>query len=183
MSKAPAAARAQPEPEEAAAVYVPLDQLHGWDRNPRINDHVVDDVAASITKFGFGNPILARKANGEIIAGHTRMKAALKLGLERVPVRYLDLSEREAHLLALADNKLAERADWAEADLLTLLREFDTEEVELAGWGTDEIEKMAAKILAKDADTDGATEVNPDEYEFAHRCPKCGFEFNDKDKP
>ncbi len=177
------AVRKEEPQQEAAAVYVALDQLHGWDRNPRVNDHVVDDVVDSIERFGFGNPILARKENGEIIAGHTRMKAALKLGLDRVPVRYLDLTEREAHLLALADNKLAERADWNEVELLSLLREFDTEEVALAGWGADELEKMANKILAKDADSDGATEVNPDEYEFAHRCPKCGFEFNDKDKP
>ena len=48
--------------------------------------------------------------NGEIIAGHTRWKAAKELGLDRVPVRYLDLDPADAHLLAIADNRVAEEA-------------------------------------------------------------------------
>ena len=57
----------------AAAEYVPTASLKPWDKNPRKNDgEPVDKVAASIQKFDFGAPILARRANGEIIAGHTR---------------------------------------------------------------------------------------------------------------
>jgi hypothetical protein len=98
--------------DEAAAVWVDPAELRSWKHNPRNNEMAVEQVARSIEAFGFGAPILARRANGEIIAGHTRLKAAIKMGLPKVPVRYLDVSEDDAHLLAIADNKLGEIADW-----------------------------------------------------------------------
>ena len=85
---------------EAAAVWVPVAHLKAWQKNPRDNDKAVPEVMASIKRFGFAAPIIARP-NGEIIAGHTRLKAALELRLPRVPVRYMDLDPAEAHLLAL----------------------------------------------------------------------------------
>jgi len=94
-----------PQSPETAAVWVPVEQLKPWAQNPRKNDAAVATVVESIRRFGFGAPLLARKADGELIAGHTRLKAALKLGLPKVPVRYLDLDPTDAHLLALADNK------------------------------------------------------------------------------
>ena len=95
---------------EAAAVWVPIAELHPWGQNPRLNEPAVAKVADSIKRFGFGAPLLARP-NGELIAGHTRLKAAISLGLDRVPVRFLDLDPADARLMALADNKLAEIAE------------------------------------------------------------------------
>ena len=69
-------------------------------------------MAKSIKRFGFGAPIVARRADDEVIAGHTRLAAAVALGLTKVPVRFLDLDPADAHLLALADNKLNEHASW-----------------------------------------------------------------------
>lgn len=97
---------------EPAAEWVALDALKPWAKNPRENAKAIAKIAASIKRFGFGAPIVARKADGEIIAGHTRYEAAKKLGLDRVPVRYLDLDPADAHLLALADNRLGEFAAW-----------------------------------------------------------------------
>lgn len=94
--------------EEPAAVWLETSALTPWDRNPRRNDENVARVAASIKRFGFASPIIARAADMTIIAGHTRWKAAQSLGLDRVPVRLLDLDPAEAHLLALADNRLNE---------------------------------------------------------------------------
>ena len=91
-----------PRSDNSAAEYVPVADLRPWVKNPRKNDPAVKAVADSIRRFGFGAPLLARRENGEVIAGHTRLKAAIKLGLTEVPVRYLDLSESEAHALALA---------------------------------------------------------------------------------
>lgn len=62
-----------------------------WEANPRANDEAVGPVASSLQRFGWGAPILARRANREIVAGHTRHRAAIMLGMERVPVRFLDL--------------------------------------------------------------------------------------------
>jgi len=95
-----------------AVEMVAIDRLVPWADNPRDNAAAVAGVAASIERFGFGAPIVARSANGEVIAGHTRLLAARELGLAVVPVRWLDLSADEAHALALADNKLAEAAEW-----------------------------------------------------------------------
>ena len=62
-----------------------INSVTPYDRNPRINDNAVDAVAASIREFGFRQPIVV-DAEGVIIVGHTRYKAAVKLGLQNVPV-------------------------------------------------------------------------------------------------
>lgn len=89
-------------------------QLAAW--NPRKNDHAVDAVAKSIERFGFASPLVATK-DGVVIAGNTRLKAARQLGLEKVPVRYVDMSETDAKLFAQADNRLGEIAEWAFEEL------------------------------------------------------------------
>ncbi|MCM1297626.1 MAG: ParB N-terminal domain-containing protein, partial [Muribaculaceae bacterium] len=66
-----------------------------YENNPRINDRAVEAVAASIKEFGWQQPIVVDK-NGVIIAGHTRYKAALALGMEIVPVTVADLTEEQA---------------------------------------------------------------------------------------
>lgn len=146
---------------EAAAVWVPISEMIPWDQNPRKNDAAVDKVAESIKRFGFGSPILAR-SNGEVIAGHTRLKAAEKLGLDRVPVRYLDLDPADAHLLALADNKLGEIAEWDETLLAEILKDLDPEDAALAGFGAEELEDLLSELEGPAAfltDPDDAPEV------------------------
>jgi len=133
-------------PPEAAAEWVALDALTPWAGNPRINDIAAAKVAESIKRFGFGSPILARR-DGEIIAGHTRLKAAQMLGLDRVPVRYLDLDPADAHLLALADNKLGEVAAWDNAELAAALSSYGLEDAEFAGWDSAELEKLANEVV------------------------------------
>lgn len=128
------------EAGRVAAVMVPTESLRPWVRNPRHNDPVVERLIASIREFGFGAPIVARREDGEVIAGHTRLKAALKMGLPEVPVRYMDLTAEQAHRLALADNKIAEFAEWDDA----ALRAFLAEGVDLAsvGWTEHELEDL-----------------------------------------
>jgi hypothetical protein len=133
------------EENEAAAVWVPIGELRPWKDNPRLNKRAVAHVAASIRRFGFGSPILARRENGEVIAGHTRLLAALELGLERVPVRYLDLDPADAHLLALADNKTAELADWDDEVLGAILADLAEQKIDLTegtGFTDSEIERL-----------------------------------------
>ena len=130
---------------KAAAEWVEIEWLTPWDANPRINEGTISKVMQSITAFGFGAPIVARKANGEIIAGHTRYAAAVRMKMAKVPVRYLDISAKHAHMLALADNKLGEDAEWDQAKLAKVLRELK------AGEGGD------ADLLAA-----GFAEVNVD---------------------
>jgi ParB family transcriptional regulator, chromosome partitioning protein len=142
---------------EAAAEWVAPSDLKPWAKNPRDNEVAVAKVAASIKRFGFGAPIVARK-NGEIIAGHTRWKAAQVLGLDRVPVRYMDLDERQAHLLALADNKLGELADWNERGLLDILGEYSLEESDMSGWWSKDLEDIGGKLTANSEPEEGKDE-------------------------
>jgi hypothetical protein len=150
-----------------AAEWVDLDKLHPWLGNPRHNEAAVPEVMASLRRFGWGAPILARRANGEIVAGHTRWEAARRLGMTPAPVRYLDLTEAEAHALALADNKTNELATWDDAKLASALVGMQSAGVSLDGMGFDESEvayltaslddagEQIGSLLASTGDDDG----------------------------
>ena len=88
------------------------DELREYENNPRNNDGAVDAVAASIREFGFKVPIVI-DGNNEIIAGHTRIRAARALGLDKVPCIVADdLTPEQIKAFRLADNKTGEFATW-----------------------------------------------------------------------
>jgi len=137
----------RPPPPAAAAEWVDPSTLKLWAKNPRRNDgEPVVAVAESIKRFGFAAPIVARTATREIIAGHTRWKAAQQLKLDRVPVRFLDISEREAHLLALADNRLGELAEWDTPELQSILASYDLGDQMLAGWDEKDLRELERQV-------------------------------------
>nr|DAW37704.1 MAG TPA: adenine specific DNA methyltransferase [Caudoviricetes sp.] len=120
--------------------YMDIDSLIPYVNNPRKNDHAVDAVASSIINFGFKNPIVV-DANNEIINGHTRLKAAKKLGLKEVPVIVADdLTEDQVRAFRLADNKVAELADWDE-DMLSAELSFIDMDMESFGFDLDDHEE------------------------------------------
>lgn len=87
-------------------------ELHPYERNPRNNDGAVDAVAASIKEFGFKVPVVI-DTDDVIVAGHTRVKAAKKLGLKTVPCIVADdLTPEQVKAFRLADNKVGELAEW-----------------------------------------------------------------------
>jgi len=89
-----------------------LSQVKPYPNNPRVNDDAVDAVAASLREFGFRQPIVV-DAEGVIICGHTRFKAAQKLGLEKVPVHVAkDLSPEQIKAYRKADKQTASLAEW-----------------------------------------------------------------------
>jgi len=93
-------------------VYLKLSDIHPYENNPRVNDQAVDKVAASITAFKFGSPIIV-DGDHVIICGHTRYKAAEKLGLDTVPcIVRDDLTEEEVRAYRIADNRTGEYAEW-----------------------------------------------------------------------
>lgn len=102
-----------------------LDEIRPYEKNPRFNDGAVGAVAESIREFGFQQPIVVDR-DGVIIAGHTRYKAAQKLGMTEVPVVVADnLTDEQVRAYRLADNKTGELAEW----------DFSALEEELAGIG------------------------------------------------
>lgn len=99
-------------------------ELIPYANNPRENDGAVDAVAASIKEFGFKVPIIIDKDN-VIVAGHTRIKAAGKLGIDKVPCIIADdLSEEQIKAFRLADNKVGELAQWDFSKLEEELKEL-----------------------------------------------------------
>lgn len=88
----------------------PLQALHPYENNPRYNEDAIESVAKSIREYGFKVPMVIT-ADGEIVCGHTRYKAAASLGLEEVPcVIADDLTPEQIRAFRLADNKVHERA-------------------------------------------------------------------------
>ena len=146
----------------------PIDHLIPYASNARTHsDEQIAQIAASIAEFGFNNPVLVDE-RGEIIAGHGRVLAARKLGLETAPVIVLaHLSEAQRRAFRLADNRIAQNAGWDEALLreeLAALREADFE-LDVTGFDLEEIERLLAQ--PESAAADGAEDAAPEVAEEA----------------
>src|SRR4030042_6273558 len=111
------------------------------ERNPRINDNAVDAVAHSIEAYGFNNPIIT-DGDLKIAAGHTRLKAAIKLGLKTVPViRVPGLVGSKFTGYSIADNKTADIAEWNEGLLAELLWDLkQDDDFDMSSLGFEETE-------------------------------------------
>jgi ParB-like chromosome segregation protein Spo0J len=167
---------------EVAACWMPLSFLQPWAENPRINDgEPTRRVADSLIKFGWGAVILARR-NGEIVAGHTRVKAVELLLREWprarhrdtwhpdivrtmeqsvVPVRIGDWSESEAHLLAIADNKLNELAEWNEQKAAEILSDYSLRDALLTGFSLKDLDAMSRMVSGFDDQGAAASAAQP----------------------
>ena len=167
----------------------PADKVEKWKisklipyaRNARTHsDEQIGQIAASIKEWGWTTPVLVDEQGG-IIAGHGRTLAAQKLGMIEVPVMVAKgWSEAKKRAYVLADNKLALNAGWDNEMLALELSEikdlgFD---LDLTGFSTGEIAGLTfeEKDLYPDS---SAQEIDPDDYNMGHQCPKCGFEFDD----
>ena len=132
--------------------------------NPRTHSkRQIEQIAASILRFGFTNPVLIDQNDG-VLAGHGRLQAAKTLDMSEVPtLRLADLNEAEIRAYVIADNRLAEKAGW-DQDLLGLefkyLAELDFDfDLTLTGFDLPEIDAMISGIGNGDAAPDPADEI------------------------
>ncbi|MFH0910452.1 MAG: ParB N-terminal domain-containing protein, partial [Planctomycetota bacterium] len=142
-----------------------IESVKPYDKNPRKNDGAVDAVANSIREFGFRVPIVVDE-QGVIVAGHTRLLAAQKLGLKEVPVHVaVGLTPEQIKAYRLADNKLHELSTW-DYDLLPIelsdLRGMDVD-LELLGFSSEELEKMLGATGTEGLTDPDAVPEPPDE--------------------
>lgn len=137
--------------------YKKLSELNPYKNNPRKNDQAVDAVANSIREFGFKVPVVICK-NGEIIAGHTRYKAAKKLKLKEIPCIIADdLTDEQIKAFRLADNKVGELAEW----------NLDMLDVELDGITEIDMEQFGFFEEQNESERDDISEtITTDEYEL-----------------
>ena len=127
---------------------LPIDEITPYENNPRNNESAVKAVAASIREFGFKVPIVI-DSNGVIIAGHTRHKAALQLGLETVPaIRADDLTDEQVQAFRLADNKTSELAEWDFDKLNAELAQLSG--IDMSQFGFEPTEPDAGEITEDD---------------------------------
>jgi len=158
---------------------VAVDKLIPYAKNSRTHSpEQVGQIAASIKEFGFRNPILVDGVG--IIAGHGRLLAAQKLGLDQVPtIDCSDMTESQKKAYIIADNKLALNADW-DTNLLSIELEYLSENgfnLEVLGFNTEEL-----SALIKDVNFDAATEDDQGKLDQLDPkwidCPHCGKEFD-----
>ena len=146
-------------------IYKKVDELIPYEKNPRLNDEAVKYVANSIKEFGFKVPMVIDK-NGTIVAGHTRYKASLELGLKEVPCIIADdLSEEQIKAYTLAHNKLTMNSDF---DIDILNDELDDIlNIDMSNFGFENI----------DIDWDNIEELTDTTYDKPEHnmleCPAC----------
>ena len=148
-------------------------ELKPYENNPRKNDSAVGAVAKSIEQFGFKVPLVIDK-NNVIVCGHTRYKAAQKLGLEKVPCIIADdLTPAQIKAFRLADNKTAELSTWdfekIDEELSSLINLDDS-------WGG--IINEVGFADSPHIDFDSIPELTEENYKEPElqllKCPKCG---------
>ena len=146
-------------------IWVKIDDIIPYENNPRKNDDAVEFVANSIKEFGFRVPITL-DANNVIVTGHTRWKAAQKLGLKEVPcIVAKDLTDEQIKAYRLADNKVSEKALW----------DFDLLDEELEA--INNIDMSMFDFTISNIDWDSIDEIHETNYEEPQHnmleCPKC----------
>ena len=152
---------------------IDIKDIHPYEKNPRRNDDAVDKVAESIKQFGFKVPIVIDKDN-IIVAGHTRYKAAQKLGLEAVPCIVADdLTDQQVKAFRLADNKVSEFAEW-DMDLLDDELD-DIFDIDMSFFGFDDIEDETEGVLTDEKYT---TKTDVPHYEITGEKPDIIHKYN-----
>ena len=144
---------------------ISIDKIIPYARNPRNNDQAVSKVKASIKEFGFQQPIVVDKEM-VVIVGHTRLKAAIELGMESAPVHIAkDLTPTQVKAYRLADNRVGEEAEW-DQELLGLELEdlkLDDFDLELTGFSEEEMANAMEEEsdnAAKSITTDDTSNIN-----------------------
>ncbi len=142
-----------------------ITDVRPYPNNPRINDDAIDAVAASIREYGFQQPLVV-DSDGVIIVGHTRLEAAMKLGLDRVPVVVAtNLTPDQVRAYRIADNKTNELAEW-NYDLLPI--EIDAlkdanYDLGLLGFDVDELTRIMGNGIEEGLTDPDDVPLPPDE--------------------
>ena len=161
-----------------------------WDlekfiENPRNDnrhkDEHVDLLAKVFSARGIRHPIIISKKSGFIVAGHLRLLAAQKLGLEKYPVDMQDFeNEAEEYKFLSSDNNVSRYAEFDKEKFKLNLEELEIDideiDIEEIGLLDFDIEKVPMQDYSE-----SNSEIDTDNFgnDLEHSCPKCGFEFND----
>lgn len=148
-----------------------VSELKAYENNPRKNDNAVEAVANSIKEFGFKVPIVI-DGNNIIVCGHTRLKAAMKLGMETVPCIIANgLTDEQIKAFRLADNKTAELATW---DFSKLFDEIQGINLDMTDFGFPNTDQMLEGIFEEEEfeeEKEEDTKEDDSGYKVIVKCP------------
>lgn len=131
-------------------IEIRIDELKEYENNPRINDDSVNIVKKSIEEFGFKVPIVVDK-NNVIVTGHTRLKAAKKLGYEKVPCIIADdLTEEQIKAFRLVDNKTNEFSKWDFNKLDVELHELADSLIDMSEFDFDSLKDLGDELFSEE---------------------------------
>ena len=164
----------------------PIGELHLLPGNPRQGD--IGAVSESMRANGVYQPIIVNKGTHtgrpmEIIAGNHRAQAAKALGHETIPCIILDVDDEQAARIALADNRTSDLADYDNDALVLMLQGLP--DLVGTGYDGDDLDQLLAEIERAGrweeggAGDTGDGEVDVDDFQYDHKCPSGGFQFND----
>lgn len=172
---------------DTETVRMPLDLLLPADYNPRrISDRAMKGLRASLERFGELGGIVYNKRTGRLVGGHQRVKALAAMGVKDAEVRVVDLPIAEEKAANLALNHPGIGGEWDEALLAVVLDEvkrdlptaFDELHLEdIIGQSSASAFEQAGSNEVGESQTE---EVDVDGFDLDHKCPRCGFEFNDE---
>ncbi len=157
-------------------VEIPIGELKPYENNAKRHDNAnIEAIANSIEEFGFRNPILAWEGeNGaEVVAGHGRLIAAKKLGMEKVPVIYVnDLTDEQRRMLTLADNQTTLMTGW---DFAELESELDAlaDSFNISDFGFE----AGSEALDVESFFEEGAGANTSDTPKTVTCPHCGENF------
>ncbi len=155
--------------------------LKPYAKNSRTHsDKQIEQLVASINEWGFTVPILVDE-KGEIIAGHGRVLAAGKAGIEEVPAMVAaGWTEKQKRAYVIADNKLAENANWDQALLTSELKDLSTLgfSLEKVGFESTELVTFLAQPSDFSPEDDASGQKSLTDYGAEATCPECGHKFD-----
>ena len=168
--------------------YKDLVALENLAPNPRnTNRHPEKQISllANIIEYqGIRHPIIVSKRSGFIVAGHGRLEAAKRLGIEKFPVDYQDFeNEGQEYLFLESDNHIAELAEHDRKKMLENLDDIEIENLDLLGlpdFNTENLKLFDQDETSSDITSENQSgEINVDDFgnDLNHKCPRCGFEF------
>lgn len=142
--------------------YVDINSIKPYEKNPRHNEEAIPYVMNSIKEFGFKNPIIIDK-NNVIIAGHTRLESAKRLGMNEVPIIHADdLTDEQIKAFRLADNKVSEKAEW---NFELLEEELEDLDINMEDFGFEKTIEEKVKEAKKEGNVE-FSEVIGEEHNY-----------------
>jgi len=157
---------------------VPIESISPDPANARSHgERNLEAIRDSLRAFGQQKPIVV-DARGIVIAGNGTLEAAKRLGWTEIAIVRTELDPGQATAFGIADNRTGELAEWNDEVLRSLLDTMDDDMLEVLAFDQKEIDALVASGVS-DFKPSETKEVDPESFDLDHKCPKCGFEFDD----